>query len=186
MTGMAFSKSFVYSQSICQDESTLKDSFIFLHLQVTIEHLCITFMPVFQYSKAYKTFASSRSKTFKWNFDHALSLVLIGVLTSLQVSKYMGLGAEWKQRWVVVMPRYQAPHPSSPGQQHVARLLLVCYKARDQCDPCCKVWLDGAVARSVTGSLGSGFLQCALVSIVCSRRAQRFDACANATGEQIS
>ena len=76
----------------------------------------------------------------------------------------MGLGAEWKQRWVVVMPRYQLPNQHSGSQQRVARSLLVCYRSRDQCEPVCKVWLDGAVARSVTGSLGSGFLQCALVS----------------------
>ena len=83
--------------------------------------------------------------------------------SGLQVSKYMGLGAEWKQRWVAVMPRYQLPSTQGSSQQRVARSLLVCYRSREQCEPVCKVWLDGAVARSVTGSLGSGFLQCALV-----------------------
>ena len=76
----------------------------------------------------------------------------------------MGLGAEWKPRWCVIMPRYQFPTPGMPAQERVARTLLVCYKAPDQCLPICKVWLDGAVARSVVGSRGSGVLQCALVS----------------------
>ena len=82
----------------------------------------------------------------------------------MQIPKFMGLGAEWKPRWCVIMPRYQFPREGMPAQERVARTLLVCYKAPDQCLPVCKVWLDGAVARSVVGSRGSGVLQCALVS----------------------
>ena len=80
----------------------------------------------------------------------------------LKVPKFMGLGAEWRPRWCVIMPRYPFPGSGQRADQ-VARLLLVCYKASDQCVPCCKVWLDGALARSVIGSKGSGVLQCALV-----------------------
>jgi len=87
-------------------------------------------------------------------------------ISLMQISKYMGLGAEWKSRWVVIMPRYQMPaNPQNSGEARVARSLLVCYKTPESCEPVCKVWLDGAVARSVTGSRGSGFLQCALVSL---------------------
>ena len=49
----------------------------------------------------------------------------------------------------------------------MVRTLLVCYKGIDQAMPCCKVWLDGATARTVTGSRGSTLLQCMLVC--CSR-----------------
>lgn len=81
----------------------------------------------------------------------------------MQVPKFMGLGTEWKMRWVVLMPRYQFPNPSSPASERIARSLLVCYKASDQTLPACKVWLDGAIARSVVGSKGSNVPQCALV-----------------------
>ncbi|KAK9864310.1 hypothetical protein WJX84_001116 [Apatococcus fuscideae] len=78
----------------------------------------------------------------------------------MKVPKYMGLGSEWKSRWCVIMPRY--PSPGAPRPEQVVRTLLVCYKGIDQAMPCCKVWLDGATARTVTGSRGSTLLQCML------------------------
>ncbi|KAK9848937.1 hypothetical protein WJX84_012044 [Apatococcus fuscideae] len=78
----------------------------------------------------------------------------------MKVPKYMGLGSEWKSRWCVIMPRY--PSPGAARHEQVVRTLLVCYKGIDQAMPCCKVWLDGATARTVTGSRGSSLLQCML------------------------
>ena len=79
-----------------------------------------------------------------------------------QVPRFMGLGAEWKERWCVVMPRYQL----TTGRGTVARSLLVCYKDAESCVPSSKVWLDGAIARQVVGSQGDKVLQCALVCSV--------------------
>lgn len=79
----------------------------------------------------------------------------------VQIPRFMGLGAEWKDRWVVVMPRYQL----TTGRGTVARSLMVAYKDRESCTPSCKVWLDGAIARQVVGSAGAQVLQCGLVSL---------------------
>ncbi|KAK9816586.1 hypothetical protein WJX72_002286 [[Myrmecia] bisecta] len=87
---------------------------------------------------------------------------------TMKVPRYLGLGAEWKARWVVIMPRY--PHPAVPAPDQVVRTLLVCYKPVDPgsaasgkgAGPSCKCWLDGARARLVTGSQGSRIMQCAL------------------------
>ncbi len=60
------------------------------------------------------------------------------------------------------MPRY--PSPVAPaGTERLVRTLLVAYKGRDQVVPTLKLWLDGAIARSVLGYKGSSNLQCALV-----------------------
>lgn len=58
---------------------------------------------------------------------------------------------------------WQLVQPGAPRSEQVVRTLLVCYKGIDQAMPCCKVWLDGATARTVTGSRGSTLLQCMLV-----------------------
>ncbi|CAL8467857.1 g7395 [Coccomyxa elongata] len=80
----------------------------------------------------------------------------------MKVPKWGGLGTEWRQRWVVIMPRY--PSPVAPvGTERLVRTLLVAYKGRDQVVPTLKVWLDGAIARPVLGYKGSSNLQCALV-----------------------
>ncbi|KAL3161075.1 hypothetical protein ABBQ38_009458 [Trebouxia sp. C0009 RCD-2024] len=63
---------------------------------------------------------------------------------SQKVSKYMGLGSEWSERWCVVMPRF--PSVDAPANQQLTRSLLVIYKGPDMTNPCCKVWLDGAKA----------------------------------------
>ncbi len=61
----------------------------------------------------------------------------------LKVPKWANLGTEWKQRLVVVMPRFPSP-VAPPGTERLVRTLMVAYKGRDQCVPVCKVWLDGA------------------------------------------
>ncbi|DBA84967.1 TPA: hypothetical protein ACH3X2_005708 [Trebouxia sp. C0005] len=61
---------------------------------------------------------------------------------SQKVTKYMGLGSEWNDRWCVVMPRF--PSVAAPANQQLTRSLLVIYKGPDMTNPCCKVWLDGA------------------------------------------
>lgn len=64
-----------------------------------------------------------------------------------KVTKYMGLGSEWVQRWCVIMPRF--PSVAAPAEQQMIRSLLVIYKGPEVTNPCCKVWLDGAKARPV-------------------------------------
>lgn len=61
----------------------------------------------------------------------------------LKVPKWANLGTEWKQRLIVVMPRFPSP-VAPPGTERLVRTLMVAYKGRDQCVPMCKVWLDGA------------------------------------------
>ena len=61
----------------------------------------------------------------------------------LKVPKWANLGTEWKQRLIVVMPRFPSP-VAPPGTERLVRTLMVAYKGRDQCVPVCKVWLDGA------------------------------------------
>ena len=72
----------------------------------------------------------------------------------------MGMGAEWKEKWCVVMPRYQMSATGAVMQ----RSLFVAYKDSESYFPSTKVWLDGAIARQVVGSAGAQVLQCALVS----------------------
>ena len=79
----------------------------------------------------------------------------------MKVPRLLGLGAEWKPRWVVASPRYPCPRAAGDG---VVRRTLACYKVADVTSPVCKAWLDGSAARSAVGS--RGHLQCELVSPV--------------------
>ncbi|KAK9831374.1 hypothetical protein WJX81_007067 [Elliptochloris bilobata] len=76
---------------------------------------------------------------------------------AMKVPKFMGLGSEWKPRYIVVMPRWPAA-----GAGHLVRVVMLAYKSIDEPLPACKVWLDGAVARLVVGSKGPSASQCAL------------------------
>jgi hypothetical protein len=69
---------------------------------------------------------------------------------AMKVPRLLGLGADWRTRYVVVAPRFACPvsGASGGGGSAIHRRTLFAFKGAAETVPACRLWLDGSAARA--------------------------------------